>query len=240
MDNLSGRIEMRLPATSVRIDREILERSPKAFGALQRRARHTVADLNDGEGSPWCAVQAACVASGLDAAARLQAIEPASEAGYLAMARILAGEGKVQEAYRTLENASATDSDALLREIAAIASRARDEAKLTGVLERIRRSSCDGSEGCVQNLMFAAQLERERGNQLGVLSLCRRARTVAVTLRAPAECIGQSAEHLRLYAEAAEAYEWLARTAPAETVWATSADRARQAAARERLGTVRP
>ncbi len=240
MDNLSGRIELRLPATSVRIDAEVLERSPKAFGALQRRARHAYADLSDGEGSPWCADQAACATSGIDAAARLQAIEPTSVAGYLMMARILASEGKTQEAYRTLENANATDSDGLLREIAAIASHARDEAKLRGVLERIRRSSCDGSEGCVQNLMFAAQLVRERGDQLGVLSLCRRARTVAPALRAPAECIGQSAEHLRLYAEAAEAYDWLARLAPTEAVWATSADRAKQAAARERLGTIRP
>jgi hypothetical protein len=240
MDNLSGRIELRLPATSARMDAEVLERSPKEAGALQRRARHAAADLNDGEGSPWCADHAACAASGLDAAARLQASDPTSAFGHLAMARILASQGKTQEAYRTLDNANTIDSDELLRETAAIALRARDEATLSQIMERIRRASCDGSDGCVRTLMFAADLESTRNNPLGALSLCRRARTVAPTLRAPAECIGQFAERVHLNAEAAEAYEWLARVAPTESAWAMAAERARQAAARERLGTIRP
>jgi hypothetical protein len=240
MDDLSGRIELRLPATSVRMDAEVLVRSPRAVGALRRRARHAEVDLNDGEGSPWCADHAACAASGLDAAARLQAIEPTSGFGYVAMARIFASQGKTQDAYRTLDNANVIDSDALLRESAAIASRARDEATLKKIMDSIRRASCDGSEECIQTLMFAADLESTRDNALGALSLCRRARTAAPTLRAPAECIGQFAERLQLNAEAAEAYEWLSRVAPTESAWAAGAERTRQAAARERLGTIRP
>ncbi len=238
IDAMSGRIESRLPATSSRLDVRVLSQAPRSFGSLSRKAAHAYVDLADGEGAPWCADVAACAAPGLDAAAQMQVIEPNATEGYVSMARIYANQGKPQEAYRTLENATVTDSDLLVRWVAIIANEAHDEAKLKGTLERIRRAGCDGQPTCIDNLMYAAGLEGARGDHLGVLAFCRRARSLATAHRAAVECVGHSAEQLKLYAEAADAYEWLSRKFPSETQWALSATRAKAAAAHERLGTL--
>ncbi len=238
IDQMSGRIELRLPATSERLDVRVLAQAPKSLGALERRAQHAYHDLADPEGAPWCADVATCAGPGLDAASRIQIMLPTQAFGYVAMARILANQGKAAEAYRTLESSSASDSDVLVHEIASIALQTRDEVKIRSVLERIRRAACDGGASCVENLMYAARIEGMRGDQLGVLAFCRRARFVAPAQRKAVECIGQSAEQLRLFAEAADAYDWLSRRFPAEMQWAGAADRAKQAAARERLGTL--
>jgi tetratricopeptide (TPR) repeat protein len=227
-------LKERLPATRVRLDDDLLAIIPDAVDPARRIAREVLSDLRDEEAAPWCAAdRKACLAKGLAAAVRLKEAKPDECEGYYVHSQLIAAAGDPKRGLEELEDASAKVQDWTwcLRELVSIAREMKDEARVNAALERFTRAGCASDDECVQNLVYVARVEHERGNVRRALALYKKAyeRNPTDDLLAASASL---ASHIGLHAEAMEDYAKLAEKNPGDSRWTAALLAEREAIAR--------
>src|SRR5699024_10920872 len=92
----------RLPATVVRLDRDLVERDPTSLGPVRRSATAALRDVRNEE--PWCvADRERCVADGIASAQRLRIVSPDSCEGHALTAELRVAIGEVDPGFSELE-----------------------------------------------------------------------------------------------------------------------------------------
>jgi tetratricopeptide (TPR) repeat protein len=205
LNGLSQTMQQSYPATSVRLDEEIISRHPRQPDVLARAAEHLWRDVENVE--PWCP---ACETDALHAADALEAAAPSRCDGYLVHARVLVAEGRRSEALGHLRSAidrveRPTDCVA---QLARLAISAGDDEEATRAITRLADYPCAGADDCAHDLLVAAQLENRRHNANRSLVYLRRAREVApgredviAAEASVAGALGFHAEALRAFRE---------------------------------------
>jgi tetratricopeptide (TPR) repeat protein len=223
----------RLPATRVRLDEELSRRVPSDLGAPTRAATDAVADLELGDGAPWCqgAARAACVERALSLAHELQVLRPAGCEGYGLEARARVAGGDPARAMDRLERMTDKVSDRLdcLQVLANLARATQDESRLDAALNEIARAGCADQKQCVANLVWVARTQEERGSLRRALAAYKRALEKAPDNDALLESVAGLAARTGLNAEAFEDYQELARRHPTDGRWRKAAEEQRDA-----------
>jgi tetratricopeptide (TPR) repeat protein len=237
LEALATRVEPRLPATRVLLDREQAARAPSSPGPAVRLAQDAVEDLEAGEGAPWCmgVARDACIRDALARAERVVQLEPAKCDGFALRARARLAGGNVAQGLADLEKATdaVTDRVSCLKQLAAIARRAGDVPHAERALDRIVNAGCADDAECAAALAWVAQQDEANGNLRKALVLYKRASERAPDDDALLERSAALAGHMGLHAESAAGYERLARKHPGDLRWRRAADTEHEAAMRE-------
>lgn len=228
LEGLATGLDARLPATAVRLDREIVARSPAALEPLRRAAKAALHDITTPE--PWCDPVKACLDEGLAAASRIRNAAPSKCEGYglVAELRVAAGDlGGLDELERGIDVAS--DRSACARKLVALALSAKQNTRAEASVDRLTRVACSDASDCVDNLTFAADFEDRRGNSRRALAYYKRAADraperddVLVTLATRASAAG-------LHGEALDAYRKLSLRHPDDAKWRAQMEKERVA-----------
>jgi tetratricopeptide (TPR) repeat protein len=223
----------RLPATCVRLDEELSKRAPGNQGPATHAAADAVADLEAGDGAPWCVGtgRPACIDRALSLARAIEGQDPATCNGYGLEARALVAAGESAQAMDRLERMVDRVSDRVgcLQLLAGLARAVHDERRLDLALSEIARAGCADEKQCVTNLVWVAATQEERGNSRRALSVYKRAQERAPDDDLLMENIARLAAAAGLNAEALHNYQELARRHPADARWAKAAEEQRQA-----------
>ncbi len=236
--HLGERLALRLPATVVRLDRELSARDSGARGPVERAAARALGDARDRE--PWCSregergVERACVAEGLEAAARLRSAAPHACEGHALTAelRFLLGEtelalGELQRAIDEVE-----DRSICARRLVTLAVSAGSEGRITAALDRLLKLGCESPAECVTNYTFSAGVESSRGAHRRALTLLKKACELAPEREDLLAELAARAEAQGVFGEALDAYTKLADRNPQDATWKDAAMRVRSAASR--------
>jgi tetratricopeptide (TPR) repeat protein len=238
--SLSEALARRLPATSVRLDEEIAKRAPNDPGPSTRAAENAVADLEAGEGAPWCEGPArrACVTRALDASARAQGLARTACEPYLLRARTRIADLDSRTALSELAIAAdgVTDRIACLEALAQLADGIHDEKHADDAMAKIAAAGCADDTECATNLTWVAAAEERRGDRRRAMTFYKRAYDRSPENDGLLEAAARLAASAGLHTEARGDYERLARRHPADGKWQRAADDERDAA----LKTVAP
>lgn len=233
LEELIGHIALRLPATAVQVDREIMSRDPLAMAPVRRLAAGALADLRDG--ASWCGPAGSeCLAAGVAAAERVREGAREQCEGHVLVAKLEVAAGDVEQGLHTLERAVDTAADktacakALVEMALGLGQRLRGDA----ALERLTRLGCVTAQECVDNLVFAAETERSRGNTRKALAHYKSAAERAPERDDLLETVAGLASSQGLPGEALDAYNRLAQRHPGEARFAQAAAAAREAVQR--------
>jgi tetratricopeptide (TPR) repeat protein len=219
LDTLASRLRLRLPATSVALDRELLARQPDAKGPLVRRAEDDLLDLGMGDAAPWCASQRdACSAGALRAAKDVSRLFPTLCEGHVLEARVRLAAGDAAGGLDELRNATDAVDDRVecLRQLANLGLQARDETRTTEALDRLAHAGCAAETECVQNLLTAAQIEEQRGNRSRALLLYEKAGERSPDRDDLLELVAAHASGAGMHALALDSYRKLSERHPGE------------------------
>jgi hypothetical protein len=233
---LARELEARLPATSVRLDRELVARDVTALDPLRRVAAAALWDVQNEE--VWCVPPAGsverCIADGLAAAARIRASAPERCDGYALRAELRVLSGDVDAGFSELDEAldRIADRSACAKRLVQLAQRTRNAARVDASVDRLLKLGCEAPPECVDNLLFAAQVESTRGRGWRGLALLKKAWERAPEREGLLEDIGAKAEAQGFHGEALEAYTRLADRHPSEARWTAAVARERDAVAR--------
>jgi tetratricopeptide (TPR) repeat protein len=222
----------RLPATCMRLDQELRRRVPGALGPPTRAASAAVADLDAGDGAPWCLPpnRPACVEQALSLARSLQILDPATCDGYRLEARALAASGQHAKAIDGLARVAdkVTDRVVCLQALASLARTAEDEQRLDAALNEIAQAGCADDKECVSNLVWVAQAQEVRGNLRRALAMYQRAYDRSPDNDSLLENVARLAGAAGLNAEAVRNYQELARRHPGDGHWRQAAEEQRE------------
>ncbi len=225
--------QMRLPATCVRLDAEIVARAPATPGPALHAASDAIEDLEAGDETPWCAGSSrpSCAAHALTLTERAEALDPRSCAPHLLHARAEAAAGEVGRGLASLASAADMVMDRVpcLQQLAKLADDAHDRARWLGAVDKIATSGCASDTECAGNLAWAAGQQETHGKPGDALALYKRAYERTPGDDSVLEHIAKVAAIAGLHTEAAEAYERLARRQPTEMRWKRAADAQREA-----------
>lgn len=229
LDTLAARLATKLPATSERLDTEALARDENASGALKRRARAALVDLE--ANAPWCADRRACADAGLGYAKRVRAADPENCEGAVLMADLMAATGDAKGALDEIERAlvSAKDTVQCVQALVAIAERSGQRARADAAMAKLERMGCTSTAQCADNLAFLAEVELGRHNVRHAISLYLRAHEQAPEREDFLVAAGDLAEQAELWGEALDVFTKLAARHPAEPKWAEAVARTRAA-----------
>lgn len=239
LGHLASRLDARLPASVVRIDREITARDPRALGPVQRAAARALGDVKDAE--PWCidpstnsGVRRACVADGLEAASRLRASSPEKCEGHALTAELRVSAGEIDAGFAELDRSleGVTERSPCARRLVGLAVQIGNNVRIDAALERLLKLGCEAPAECVNNLKFAADIESSRGSHRRALALMKRAWERAPERDDLLADVARKAEAQGFHGEAFNAYTKLADRHPENPRWAEAAARERQAATR--------
>jgi hypothetical protein len=233
LELLSTRLHERLPATSARLDAQLLALSPQKLPALARVAADALTDLRD---APWCregVARSACSDEAILQAEHLRDAQPANCDGHLAVAeaRVLAGQTlrALVDLEKQIDNM--TDRGRCLRGLADLASRTGDRARATTALNKLMDASCAKVEDCLENLLYVASTEEARHNPRRALTVLRRAADLAPERNGLLAEQARLASTLGLHSEAADLYDRLATREPEKAEWAEKRAAEKRAAA---------
>jgi tetratricopeptide (TPR) repeat protein len=233
LNALVAAVAERLPATCVRLDQELVRRAPGALGPAKRAASAAVADLDAGDGAPWCQVpnRSACVEQALSLARTLQARDPTRCDAYGLEARALAAAGQPAKAMDRLAHIAdkVTDRVACLQSLAGLARTAEDERRLDTALNDIAQAGCADDKECVNNLVWVATTQEVRGNLRRAMAMYQRAYERAPDNDSLLENVARLAGAAGLNAEALRDYQELARRHPGDGRWRKAAEEQREA-----------
>ena len=233
LEILVDHTDARLPATRVRLDAEIVARTPMAPEPAARAAADAVQDVEADSQTPWCEgpSHAACTARALALAKEAERLDARSCGPHALRARAEVAAGNVAAGLAALATAAdqVVDRVACLQQLASIADSAHDEARWRGAVEKVASAGCTSDAECVVDLSWAAGQEEAHGKLSDALALYKRAYE-----RAPADDdilvhVARLAATSGLHTEAAEDYERLARKQPADLRWRRAADAERGA-----------
>jgi tetratricopeptide (TPR) repeat protein len=235
LEGLSLAVGARLPATQVRLDAEIVARTPAAFGPTVRSAEAAVLDVEATGGAPWCegAARDACLHDALAQAVRVQRLDPSQCAGFALGARARVAAGDAAGGVTELEHAADVVADRVgcLEQVVAIARSARLDDRAELALQAIAVSGCSGADACITHLVYVAGQYETMGQPSRALVFYKRAleRSPDDTLLGHVASVAAS---LGLHVEAAQDYDKLARRHPDEARWREAAEAEHQAAMR--------
>ncbi len=240
LDYLAQHLGQRLPATVVRIDREISALDPRALGPVQRAAARALGDVRDAE--VWCGdrsssnqgARVSCVADGLEAAARLRASAPEKCEGHALTAELRVAAGEIDAGFAELDRSleEVAERSPCARRLVSLAVQIGNNVRIDAALDRLLKLGCEAPAECVNNFKFAADIETKRGSHRRALALMKKAWERAPERDDLLSDLAAKASAQGLHGEALEAYTKLAERHPEEPKWAESAARERQAAAR--------
>lgn len=235
LEPLSMALRLRLPATSARLDREILERSTSGASRwlpLERAANGALQDLKDG--APWCGPDGReCFEEGMGAARLVLASENKGCAGQILVAKLEMAAGRIERGLAELERAvdTAVEKSVCVRALVSLAAETGQRYRVDAALDRITRIGCTASE-CVENLTFAAEVERSRNNGRRALALYRTAAERAPERDDLLETLASLATAQGLPGEALDAYAKLAARHPGDAKYEAGVASARAAVQR--------
>lgn len=229
LDALVVHLQNVLPATSWRLDSQLLSRDAAATGALGRRARAARDDLEEGE--VWCKNRKECIDEGLGYARSVRAAEPDSCDGAVIVAELLAISGDARAALDELDRAlvSAKDHIPCVHAIVRIAEQTGQRDRADAAMVKLERMGCASSAQCADNLAFLAEIEATRRNHRHAITLYLRAYEQAPEREELLEAAGQVAEQNSLHGEALDAFTKLATRHPGEARYSNAVARARAA-----------
>jgi tetratricopeptide (TPR) repeat protein len=234
LEELSAKLQSRLPATCARLDATRAIRSWADSGPLLRSARAGVADLESGEDAPWCEGdgRARCRSLTVAATSRAEGLSPGTCEPYALHARAIFAGGDAAGALRELSDATNTIVERVpcLQALWELARRADDEERAREAIDKIVNAGCSEDGECETNLLWAAEAERREGNLRRALSLYERAAERRPEDTGAAELVANLAVSLGMHVEAAEAYGHLSRIDPTNPAWKASAEHERGAA----------
>ncbi len=232
---LSATVELRMPATAMRIDREILLRTPGHAEAAQRESSRARADIVEGEGAPWCAASPqACARDALAASKRAQVSAPTNFHAFEDQARVLCATGACAQGADVLRQACevARERERCLDVVATLAVETHQDTVATTAIEVLARGPCIEDPTCAVRLVRAATLEQQRGNANRGLVFLRRAASAAPERDAVIEALANAASAAGLHSEALDRYATLLARWPGDVRWSAhvAAERAALAA----------
>ncbi len=210
LEEVAVAVALKLPATRARVDAELLRRDPEATGPLLRRSHDALLDVRD---ASWCLEELpSCVQAALTYALLAQHAAPTKCAPYSDYAGVLQWIGDVSGALSLLGSAAGQVEDPAdcLETTASIATAAGQYDLATAAIDRIARTPCTTGVPCVENLLRAAAIERERGGQTRSIVFLRQAAERSPDDRLTLERLAAGAAAAGLHAEAATAYDRLA------------------------------
>jgi tetratricopeptide (TPR) repeat protein len=237
LSRLAESIGGRLPATVVRLDRELSEREPGALGPVRRAAAAALQDVKNRE--PWCdegpeAGARRCVADGLAAAQRLRAVAPDRCDGHALTAELRVASGDVDSGFAELDGSldKVVDRSACARQLVTLAQHTGHDRRVDASLDRLLKLGCEAPPECVTNLTFAASVEASRGRSVRALTLTKKAWERAPERDDLLAEVGARAEAQGLHGEALEAYMKLVDRHPEDPKWPLAVAREREAVTR--------
>jgi hypothetical protein len=240
LTRLASMLGQRLPASVVRIDREITARDASTLGPVQRAAARSLGDVRDGEA--WCGkvgeatrgATMACLGDGLAAAARLRAAAPDTCEGHALTAELRVAAGEVDAGFAELDRSleEVADRSPCARRLVNLAIETGNKARVDAALDRLLKLGCEAPAECVTNLMFAADVESSRGGVRRALALTKKAWERAPERDDLLALVATKAEAQALHGEALEAYTKLTERQPNNPQWAEAVLRERQAVTR--------
>jgi tetratricopeptide (TPR) repeat protein len=226
-------LQARLPATSVRLDRDLSARSPLSLGPPKRAAADAVADLEAGDAAPWCQEdgRTACVNRALSLSRKLEDLDPATCYGYGLESRTMAAGGQTTQAMDRLERVAdkVTDRVVCLQVLVGLARAVHDDPRFDSALGEIARAGCADEKQCVSNLVWVAQEQEAKGSAGRALATYKRAYERAPDTETLLENIARLAAAAGLNAEAFKDYQELARRHPGDARWRKAAEEQREA-----------
>ncbi len=233
LESIVKAVSKRLPATAVRLDREIVARHPKSITPLERAAAFALADVRDA--APWCGPGGGdCFVAGVDAARRVKDAAPERCEGHVLLAQLEIAAGRAGQGLSQLEGAidTAADKSGCARALVQLAQEAGQKVRVDAALERLTHLGCNLSSECVDNIVYAAEIERQRGNGRRALALYKNAAERAPERDDLLETVAQLATSVGLPGEALDAYARLAQRHPDEPRFAEAVTRAKEAVQR--------
>jgi tetratricopeptide (TPR) repeat protein len=232
LETLALALLPRLPATSLRLDKELLRRAPEKYGPVERAAAAAVEDLDQ----PWCRGSAApaCIQRALDATARAVQREPRKCAPRVLRARAVVAGGDRAGGLSDLQAATDVVADRIecLEALEVFASSVGDARRADQALDLVANAGCADDGECMRQLSWVANVEERSGFPRKALAAFEKAHDRVPDDGAALENIGRLAAQLGLHGEAAEAYERLEKLHPDERKWQGFADAERSAALR--------
>jgi tetratricopeptide (TPR) repeat protein len=242
LDLFARQLAQRLPATSARLDEEILARQPTALEPLRRALENAVADASDAEGAPWCGRAAVdCLAKGEKLSQRLIAASPRSCDAHWQRAQLLVAMGAGRRALDDLRAATATVDERAecTRHVLTLALQLKDDAAATALIDAMAREGCSSDEpSCIDTYLFLARTEEARGNQRRAFAMYKKACEVGGDRPDLLAERARVAVLLGLHVEALQIYTRLASEQPSDRRWAKLAADERAAVSRD--GVVHP
>jgi tetratricopeptide (TPR) repeat protein len=227
LEGLVAAVASRLPATQVRLDAQLAERVPGSTGPTVRATDRAIADLDAGGDAPWCSneMRESCVQEALKLATRVQRLEPATCAGFALHARIVIAAGDAKRGLDELDHAADVVSDRVwcLEQLEEVASRSQDNVRVESALDRIVRAGCTEAKECVDNLIFVAKRQEERGSPRSALAAYKRAYEQDPDNDGLLMQVARLAAATGFHAEALDSYSKLARKHPEEGRWRDAA-----------------
>ena len=240
LEHLANHLGQRLPATVVRLDRELSARDPGALGPVHRAAARALGDVKDAEA--WCVdpsgskqgARLSCVADGLEAAARLRASSPEKCEGHALTAELRVAAGETDPGFAELDRSleEVAERSPCARRLVSLAVQTGNNLRVDAALDRLLKLGCEAPAECVNNLKFAADIESSRGSHRRALALLKKAWERAPERDDLLVDLATKAEAQGVHGEALEAYTKLVERHPENPKWAEAAARERQAATR--------
>jgi tetratricopeptide (TPR) repeat protein len=236
LDALVEATAQRLPATGVRLDAEILRQAPGDPKATMRAATRSVEDLEGGDAAPWCSEDrlAACLRDAGAIIEQARAASPTRCGPYVLRARAKLAVGERSTALRELETATDKVDDRVgcLRELERLAQAVGDDASMGRAVDKVVRAGCEADTVCVQNLVWAAQVEEYRQEPAKALVLYKKAKERAPDDDGLLLSLARVASKSGLHAEAADDYRRFAERHPEQLTWRKAAQAERDEATR--------
>lgn len=234
MELLGHGIQQRLPATVVRVDVEMVARSPAARGPALRSADAAVRDLEDG--APWCedALHDGCVRTSLARAIHVEQLTPNNCEGYALYARARAASADVGTALDELDQAADKVTDRLwcLQQVEVIARSAHADTRAEAALEKIVAAGCSTPAECTSTLRWTGAQYESMGRRHKALAVYKRALEQVTDDDLLGRAAGLAAA-VGLHVESASDYDQLARRHPEDPRWRRAAEEEHRAAIRD-------
>jgi hypothetical protein len=236
LDSMAVALGNRLPATAVRLDAELLRQAPDFPDAIKRAASRSVEDLEGMEAASWCSgdQRPFCLSRAVKATERAQGVLPRQCEPYVLRARASVAAGEPMIATRDLEAAADKVDDRLgcLRELVTLAESLGDDATVSRAVDKVVRGGCSEDAACVQNFVWAAQVEERRRQPAKALMFYKKARARAPEDDYLLQQMATLASKTGLHVEAAEDYRLLSQRHPDQPAWLKAAQGERNEAAR--------
>jgi tetratricopeptide (TPR) repeat protein len=224
LDALAAGLAWRLPATSARLDAELLRRSPSAPGPRRRAIEAAVLDAK--LGMPWCVPSPApCLDHAARSADELLKVAPEDCGARALEARVKIARGQAGPALDAFAAFADRSSDRreCLKQLVELATEADQPRHIDLALDRAVRAGCTSTADCAEMYAWAGGIEEGRGRSARAIQLYRKAIDAAPERDDLLLRVGDLGTQTGLLREADEAYSALARRHPDNAQYAAQA-----------------